>query len=173
MTTSQVQAPVMPHVEPVDVTQVRPVQQPIAAEHDWPDPVHVDDWHVPVVAPAAMLHDKPRQQSAVAVQVAFCGEQVFGCWHTVAPPSRLAQSMLQHWADDVQLIWLPSQGVPASTNPASTIPPSGSVPASEGGTGTRHTLELQTVPAQHCVPASLPPSLLELQESPIAAQTLR
>ena len=74
------------------------MQQLTVGEHAWPrDGQLVEGWHVPLVPPGGMEHDRPVQQSPLTVQTALCGWQAAGAWQVV--PLQMPE---QHCAAELQ-----------------------------------------------------------------------
>jgi hypothetical protein len=151
----QLQAPVAPHATPVtSSTQLSPVQQACVVLQVWPVPEQL------AVAHAPLTQARPVQQSLVAVQAPRFPTQTLPTPHL--PNTHVIE---QHCDEAVQVAPLASQRVPASvmTPPSglpSTMPPSGSTPAS-GLMPVRHTPPMHAAGAQqsalamHVEPAGL------------------
>lgn len=143
MIVVQLQLPVAPHGVPPVSRQMLPGQQGLLVEQVCPAFGQLDAWQVPAVAPLALTHERPVQQSADAVHAWACGEQSFAGWQLLGPPSVDAQIPAQH-----------------STALAQVEPVALQLPASTVWVGNRQAKLLpeapHTVPAQQLVPA--PPS---------------
>jgi len=108
------QLPVAPQAEKlVKSRHVPPAQHGCEDEQVWPIAGQVVGWQLPLVMPAGMTQPNPLQQSAEAVQLPPCAEQVLGGWQVDAPPSREKQMPEQHWEEDVHTALLDVQ-LPAS-----------------------------------------------------------
>jgi hypothetical protein len=144
-------------------THTSPVQQPELGVQDWPAPLQVLAWHVPLVAPGATLQVMPEQQSDTAEQAAPFGWQALTTWQML--PTHEPEQQL---ALPVQLEPLVLHAVPPST----------------GGTpqtleGERHSVPEQQAPVPVAPGVQLPPGgkqdaawQVEVPASPEAKQSI-